>query len=352
MKKRNSSAVPSLQTVAEASGVSCSTVSRALRDNPIVRLSVRRKVQKIAKEIGYRHDPKLTELMIHMRRGRTREVSEMLAVVISGSRKEYLQMGKGALGPMLDGLERKLKSQGFGLEVFHLADYDFDPKRLSRILWNRGIRGVVIDTLRPEDARLALDWHRFSAATTSFSLAKPLLHRVCHYHLHGMRMACRKLWDLGYRRIGLAMDFRNDVVADHSYLSGYYFESIQRTGQLRAPFLHRGLKQEPLGKWLKETRPDAVLIPGLGLDYLEMFERLGRGIPGDLGVATLNLRGKDSPLAGIIQRRDVVGETVANLVAEMVFRNETGIPAKPITHQVEGEWKAGATVRKIPRPKK
>ena len=50
--------------IAKASGVSQSTVSRALRGDERIRSEVRAKVVKMAEELGYRRDPVLSALSL------------------------------------------------------------------------------------------------------------------------------------------------------------------------------------------------------------------------------------------------------------------------------------------------
>src|SRR5690349_377966 len=49
MNRRN----PSIQDIALAAGVANSTVSRALRDSPLISFDVRQQIQQLARDMGY-----------------------------------------------------------------------------------------------------------------------------------------------------------------------------------------------------------------------------------------------------------------------------------------------------------
>src|SRR5210317_2135990 len=60
-----------LSDIAKKVGVSKMTVSRALREDPSVAESTRKKVQQAAEELGYFPNPKLARLMYEMAHSRS-----------------------------------------------------------------------------------------------------------------------------------------------------------------------------------------------------------------------------------------------------------------------------------------
>jgi LacI family transcriptional regulator len=58
-----------LQAVARALGVSRSTVSLALRDDPRISDATRRRVRRAAEDLGYTANPLIATLMSTLRRG-------------------------------------------------------------------------------------------------------------------------------------------------------------------------------------------------------------------------------------------------------------------------------------------
>jgi LacI family transcriptional regulator len=77
----NEKSIPAtLQTVADAAGVSRATVSRALRNHPAIPETTRVRIRKVAAKLGLCENPVLSEAMRHVRsrRGLSREVVAFL----------------------------------------------------------------------------------------------------------------------------------------------------------------------------------------------------------------------------------------------------------------------------------
>ena len=61
-----------MRDVAASLGISHSTVSRALRDDPRITAGVRKQVARAAEKLRYRRDTKVSELMAHLRTSKHR----------------------------------------------------------------------------------------------------------------------------------------------------------------------------------------------------------------------------------------------------------------------------------------
>jgi LacI family transcriptional regulator len=66
-----------------------------------------------------------------------------------------------------------------------------------------------------------MNWAEFAAVALDYSMVKPGIHRVCNHHLHTITMTLEHVIQLGYRRIGLAMQTDSDQRVDYCYRSGY-----------------------------------------------------------------------------------------------------------------------------------
>src|SRR4051812_49177178 len=56
-----------MRAIAEQAGVTHATVSMALRNHPLISAKTRQKIQRIARNLGYRPDPEVAKLMRHLR---------------------------------------------------------------------------------------------------------------------------------------------------------------------------------------------------------------------------------------------------------------------------------------------
>lgn len=337
---------PSQQHIADKAGVSRSTVSRALRGSPLVPKKLRDRIQKTARQLGYKTDSKLNELMAYLRKGRAQSNTETLGVIVSGDHKEYLRRGGLVLGAKFQGMQKRARQLGFQMEIFHLGDYNYNPARLSKVLWHRGIRGVLVDSLRVQDSYLELDWQLFSAVSSSFCLARPYLHRVCHYYFHSFHQAYQNLWKYGYRRIGICVSHRSDEVSDHNWLSGYFYEGIQHGVKTLKPFVYDSSELNGFAKWINRSRPDVLMVTGSVLPFLKNLQDLGYDVPKDIGLVCLNSSKEGhSNVAGIDQRMELIGQVSVSVLAGLITQNERGIPENPVTHLVEGVWLNGKTLK-------
>ena len=62
--------IPSMQSIAKRAGVSCQTVSLALRNHPKISVETRTRIQKLADQLGYCPDPFVSSLMARIQSGK------------------------------------------------------------------------------------------------------------------------------------------------------------------------------------------------------------------------------------------------------------------------------------------
>lgn len=124
---------PTMQTIADTLGVSKSTVSLSMRDDPRIAPRTRARVQTTAHQLGYRMNPNVCRLMAALRVGGAK-TGERVALV--------LPAGTEPTPEFLDGLTDRMACAGFGIEVFRLADVT--AERLATIIDARGIDAALV----------------------------------------------------------------------------------------------------------------------------------------------------------------------------------------------------------------
>ncbi len=331
-----------LQQIADEAGVSRMTVSRALRNSPHASKSTCRRIQALAASLGYHPDPLIQRLNTHLAQSRRHSEGQVIAWINSyPDRKPWV--GQIPFVHMYRGAAARAEQLGFQLEEFWLREPGMTGKKLSRILYQRGIECLILPPLPKGAGHLTMDWEKFSSVAISYAMVFPRLHRVGSHQVHAAREAIRQLYRRGYRRIGLCIAKDANVRVDHSWLEvmAYY--------QLQNPKRHwvKPLVQvEPSAKkilrWLKEERPDSILTHYEWLP--ETLTTAGHRVPGDVAVALLNLKNAESGVSGINQKHHIIGERAADLVVGQYYRNEKGIPEEPATVMIEGRWIDGSTV--------
>src|SRR5687767_11084669 len=73
--------IPSLEQIAKRAGVSRSTVSRVMRNDPRISAATARRVREAAKDLDYRPNPLLSTLMERVRVGRNVSYQGTIGVV-------------------------------------------------------------------------------------------------------------------------------------------------------------------------------------------------------------------------------------------------------------------------------
>lgn len=176
---------PTMQALATRLGVSKSTISLAMRNDPRIAQATREKVQHTADTMGYRMNGTISSLMGALRLGRECRGCNVALVLPAACEptREFLA-----------GLQERLALSGRKTEVFRLADVS--AERLCCILDARGIEGAVI--VDSEHATTAL------AASGQYCvrfLGKPTSHQdgflagivVCDsLHWHRETVVCLK----------------------------------------------------------------------------------------------------------------------------------------------------------------
>ncbi len=332
---------PTLQDIADRAGVSRMTVSLALRNDPRIAAKTRRRLQKLAEEMGYRRNPLVSVLMSNIRARREIKNRVLLAFI---AHKDYRQ--SPVLANYMDGARNRAEELGYQLEPFWIDDKASKSRRLSRILFNRGISGLVVSPMPSPNQSLALEWSLFATAVIGHPLPGVPLNRAVHHQFQGISEALARLHDLGYRRPGLALSTEQDERVEHNWLGG--FLAHQRLLRFeKVPVLLAGLWDRPtFSKWFLRHRPDAII--SMDENVLHWLEHLEVKVPGDAGFAHLNWEKELGEVAGIDQDSRSIGAGAVDLVVAQLHRNERGVPAGAKVVLIEGKWHPAGTVRRIP----
>ncbi len=333
-----------MQVVADQAGISLATVSYALRNHPSIPPATCKRIQAVARKLGYRPNPLISTLMSHLRTTRATEYFETLAYITSHSANDVWHH-KPIYRDFYAGAQARADEQGFKLEEFWLQAPGMTPDRMNQVLRARGIRGILIAPLPQPRSQLSLDWSRFSAATIGWSLAYPALHRAVCHHYHAIRQALKQLSHLGYRRIGLAVKSAFDERVDNNWQAGFavYQQSVRKAN--RIPILFMGDSNQHLfAQWFMQHHPDAVIAETQVLDWLRA---IGQRVPKDVGFAGLEVSAMPRGTAAIDQHIRVMAAAAVDLIVGQLHCNECGIPPIPKIVMIETTWVGGKTVRNL-----
>lgn len=337
-----------LQDIAARAGVSAMTASRALRDGKGVRPETLEKVRKAAEELGYVPDPLLSALSY--RRYQNRNADHYIIPFVTNWSKRmewneyphYRQLYQGAVA--------QGEKLGYRVEHFWLREPGITHSSFSRMLYHRGIRGLLIAPGPGPIGHIRLDWAKFAMVTFGYSLKSPALHYVADHQFYSMRLACRQLWHLGYRRLGLFLHEGGDTRSMHQWSAAFHYEQQKAAKHDRVPPLlvspNVHSQRPAFEKWLRECSPDAVI--SLEPDIARWISEAGHQLGAEVGFANLDLPDASGSSAGIFQNPAGIGAEAVNFLEMLLRRGEYGIPASPRGMVLKGQWVPGATVRNPP----
>lgn len=325
-----------LKDIAEACGVTATTVSLALRGHARISEATRVRIQKAAREMGYEPDARLSHLMRYLREPAHRKENPVLALVTDGEIR-----AKEDARPFCTwkGFQSRSEQLGYRPEEFSLDIEGLSPGRLNSILRARNIRGVVFGGLWKPDFVKEMDLSELACASIGHVIREPVLSRAASDKFSNTVFLCQRLWSMGYRRIGLVIPEVQEIRVEDTFLGGYLtFHFRHRHKGWTAPLTHEAeWSPEAALRWTRKNRPDAIIAayPGLGRHLRQHLPK--EEMP---YVAVINHFG-DSDSPGIAQRHDLVAAAAVNLIDGQLGRSEYGVPEQPVVQLIRGNWVDG-----------
>ena len=336
---------PSLRQLAQQLGLSHTTVSEALRGSPRVKSATRKKVLKVAKELGYQRNPLAGALMSEMRRSRAGTFRGVLAVLDldgpegrqAGPMRYHRELTKGAT--------KRAEELGFKADAFSVGKGGLSLERLDTILQSRGIGGIFLLPVGETPDLTRLDWTHFSGIYSDYVIERPGLHAVCPDHYRSMFTALDRLHALGYRRPGLVLGMGHGGRLLYRWEAAYHAYQTHHDGMTRLPPL---ITTEPteneFGHWFKTVKCDVVLAHNP--EVMQWMRACGARVPETHGFCCLNVLNSTANVSGLDLQPRLLGVRGMELLINMVLRNECGAPEQPMTTTVPAAWQDGETLRK------
>lgn len=249
---------PRIKDIAAYLGLAPVSVSVALRGMSGVSEATRKKVQACAQKLGYRPDPALSALAEYRRRTRHVSAFSQLAFITAHEVKknpfwEYID-------EFLHGAQKRGLEFGYEVVPYWLGAGDCTQRQFSSILFNRGIKGLLIAPLPVESGHLDLTWKYFSAVAIGTSLASPQLDYVVFDHHYAMQTAFEQLIHRGYSRIGLVILNHRSARQRHAPLDAYLGAQYRHPPfPPLPPLLPQEFSSAEFWHWFDTHKPDAII---------------------------------------------------------------------------------------------
>jgi DNA-binding LacI/PurR family transcriptional regulator len=340
--KKNKSAKPSLGDIAKIAKVSRMTVSYALRNQPSVSKATRERILRIAKRLGYAPDARIAAWMLRMRESKSKDLLP-IAWLNSKPEKDAWDRFK-YLSPYLEGARARALEMGYQIEEIWARQSGMTMQRISRILNQRGIEGVVVS----QPARhVRFDWTRMAGVSIDGALLVPNLPRVMSDNAFNLGLALKSLKRLGHRRIGIFLPRMVDSYSDHACRNAAFHYHATTPKPERVPpvfYWWPHLIKDQISTWLRKYKPEVVV--GLDNYLVRWIIEAGYRVPEDIGVVHLALDDDVSDWAGIHSNKREIGATAVELVISSLLNRRFGLPKVALTTLVRGSWRSGRTLLK------
>jgi LacI family transcriptional regulator len=266
-----------LREVARQAGVSVSTASRVLNDQPFVRSEVRERVMLVSRELGYRPD-------VAARSMRTGTTGAIALVVSDISNPLFATIAKSA--------DEALSPRGYSLMVANSSNDPAHEEELMAALRQRRLDGLVIAVADEGAAGLRerLEWFQ-AVVLLDREIPSARVDCVLSDHATGLAEAIEHLASIGHTRVALIAGttaqrgsrvrlstFRKEV----RRLGLDQDQELCRAGELTIDDGYRAVTEI-----LAMARPPTALIAGNNQLFAGMFSALrdlGVSIPRDLSV--------------------------------------------------------------------
>lgn len=325
--------------IAALAKVSPMTVSLALRAHPKIPVETRTRIVTLARSLGYRPDPKMAQLMSHLRLRRKPRFRSTICALHSGAlaRQSYQNI-------VIQSARRQAEALGYGFRLIDISASGPNPKALGRSLHYQGVEGVLFPPSIPTgDFRELMEWSCFSVVAATYGVLAPEFHRVVPHQFGNTLLLCRRLTELGYRRIGLVLRQSQDLRVHHGFSGAVTWQNAFGGTEQVTPLIHPGDVPTAVTPWFEREQPDVIIAGGPG-DCDAIRHQLGarrcRGV-GFAVTACLTRR----QFSGIDEQPEVIGAAAIDLLHAKIVANEKGIPSHPTTTMVIGRFNPGRTTR-------
>lgn len=350
--QKGKSSIVSIREIAEAAGVSKTTASYVLRNCAGPSKEMRQMVLEVARKLGYVPDPHMASYMTQVRAAKTKGLETI--AWLTGHYDLSVWEKHRFLAPYFRGACQRALELGYRIEIITDKDATIPMRRIAKMIYNRGIKGVVVTHQFRQHARL--QWDSVAPVALEGRLLAPRLIQVKANQFYNLLLALKMLRRFGYKRIGVCLAETVDRNSYHTIRAAIlYFQNSLPTTECISPlfFLKKtreGQDQEgdieierQVLPWVEKCRPDVIVCHHNGME--RWLKAAGYQVPEQMGIVHLATDDDVSDWAGIHSRRTEIGAAAVEQVVSLIQSRKFGVPETPITMEIRGLWHNGRTLR-------
>lgn len=327
----------SMRDIAEVAQVDPSTVSLALRNDPRITPATIDKVKKVAQKLGYRRDPILSSLAAnrwHSPRGYTGNQIVWLTPDRDG---QEIRLQTHAL-------QKRSQELGYSLSRYRLEE-GVNIQRLTRLLYNRNVRGLIVSPPYQKDFFDSFDWEPYCSVAMGMAHGTyyPPTHLVMNNITLKSLQALEKVKQLSIKRIGIVLGWTAGNIFDVMRNGPFAHEQISPTSTHKLSVITLDKKNKgALRDWLKKFKPEVIIGSN---DYiLAELQKAGTKIPKYIPFCSLSKDRPDNDIAGLYLDKNLLAEKAVELLDSLIHQHQYGLPKNKLVTMVETEWMDGKTL--------
>lgn len=276
----------SIKDVAMAAGVSTSTVSRIINDNPAISAETRERVLRVMKELNY--------VPNSMARALSNQRAFTVTLAINAS--DAKSFNNLYFYEVMHGIETVVYQKDLCLIIANMQTVIRKESILTWLIDGKRTQGIILpSSLATERNLRELNKNRFPFVVFGEPDAPEPLNWVDVNNRQGGQQAVDHLYRQGYRRVAFVSGSRREVFNRNRYLG--YRDGLERCGlPCREEYAVEGGGTKADGYAMMQSllglpeRPDAVVCTDnmLSLGVLRAIQESGLDVPQDVGVVSFD----------------------------------------------------------------
>jgi len=313
--------VPTIKEIAKIANVSAMTVSRALNNNPRVREITRKKIQSIAKQLGYRPN-RIARSLVSKR-------SQLISLIVADIANQYFS-------ELARGIEDKARENGYNV-IFCSTDNDSETlKTYVRLMMEVGVDGFILAAVRLKEPIVEeLTDQRFPVVLVNRELKEKKANSVVIDNHAGAYLVVEHLIKCGYEKIAVitgAFNLSTGIERFEGYRNalGDHDISFQEDYVSQGPFTKEHGCQAATKMLSGKNRPEAIFAASdnIALGVMVAAGKLGLRIPEDLALVGFDDTGFSSNakinLTTVSQKKYEMGALGVQMLLDLINGQENG----------------------------
>ncbi len=305
-----------IKDVARKAGVSHTTVSRALRGNPLISVQTTERIRRLAAEMGYRPSAAARSLKTNR--------SQAVGVIVSSIDDPYFS-------EVLQGIESTAQQSGYSLFI---AASQRDAERedaIVRTMVEHRVEGVIIcsTSFGAERGRKFVECGVPIVAVNN-QAAEDYRYSIYHDDVDGSKQLTSHLIGLGHREIAY---LGNDLAGRTNLerLDGYQQEMREKRPQLPAAHVHQIEYGTPraiegaVERFLRLSTPPTAIVcynDMMAIELLQALRHAGVRVPEDISITGFDnivfSAYTSPPLTTFDQPKRFIGEEAGRLLLSLL----------------------------------